>query len=322
MNLKRINSIDNLKGIAIIGVIFIHMESGLFSRHTEEIIDFFQTIFSSCVLAFFFASGLVVKKLKGLEQIKSFVVNRVRRLLIPCIVFSITYKLILISLTEMGYISVMEFPINISFQYFLKFIFNPVGPQFYFLIYLFIIGLFYAILDSLFSRRIIFLLSAISIICIYFFIKLPTTITGPSYNLIPFYFFSYCIGSFFKEKAYEIRSIKLELFLLIIWCISLHLTSDFNGVFIHFLVPIIVWVLFEKVEYLSTYFSKLSLGYYSSGIYVWHAPILMPVTVMVLTQFINIPSLLIISIMVVVILLCILLTVLTKKFKLLKLWRF
>jgi len=294
----------------------------LFNSSTEEFVDLLQTIFSSCVLAFFFASGLVVKKVKDFVQIKSFIINRVRRLLIPCIVFSVTYKLILIFLSELGYMSIMALPSILSFEYFLKFIFYPVGPQFYFLIYLFAVSIFYAVFDLFFSRRVLFLLSFILIISIYFFIELPTAVTGPSYNLIPFYSFSYCIGILFREKNYEISAVKWEIVLLITWSISSLIHSDFNEIFLHFLVPIFVWILFEKVKSLSTHFSKLNLGYYSSGIYVWHAPILMPLAVMVLIKFIKNPFLLVVSVMVVVILLCILLTVLTKKFKLLKLWRF
>ena len=90
--------IDTIKGLAIIGVVFAHMSfTSRFELATLILVDDMQKIFGWCVVAFFFSSGLLCKKnnCKDSKTIYSFIYKKFKRLIAPCFVFSITYKLIL-----------------------------------------------------------------------------------------------------------------------------------------------------------------------------------------------------------------------------------
>ena len=59
----RYSEIDALKGVAIIGVVIAHLNfTGRFDKETLELVHNLQLFFGWCVITFFFASGILIKK--------------------------------------------------------------------------------------------------------------------------------------------------------------------------------------------------------------------------------------------------------------------
>jgi len=100
----RVQAIDSVKGVSIIGVLFIHMGfSRRFDPATLADIQTLQHLFAWCVLAFFFASGcLHGNSTHAAPRWIDFVKKRARRLLVPCLLFSWGYKLALLAAKSAG----------------------------------------------------------------------------------------------------------------------------------------------------------------------------------------------------------------------------
>ncbi|MCX6922959.1 MAG: acyltransferase, partial [Verrucomicrobia bacterium] len=139
----RNEAVDALKGLAIIGVIFAHIsfQSRLSATNLAKI-SVVQRLFGWCVLAFFFCAG----RLTRIGQTKErgwldFALKRAKRLLLPCVVFSVTYKACLLVIYHLFHLGQPGRFTPVSVSYWLAFVLVPVGPQFYFLPYLFVVSL-------------------------------------------------------------------------------------------------------------------------------------------------------------------------------------
>ena len=317
----RKSEIDNLKGLAIIGVVFVHMSFySRFSAETIKIIDFLQLIFGWCVIAFFFSAGLVSKKVKR-EYLIDFSRKKFKRLIIPCFYFSLTYKLILAVISYLGFSSyssiIPDTLIDLSL-----FIIAPVGPQFYFLYYLFACSMISIALELFLSRNMICIFAIFVLPILFYFIESPINSYGPDLNLIPIYLYSYILGMLFSKcnsknlnKLYAFSSLSISLVILII-------TNNQYLVFIQIYIPIIIWLSFIKLSSISSLFNKTKLGMYSGGIYVWHTPIVLPIVSVFFTYLIGGGSLVILPIIIFTILISILMSRLTYKYDFLKFLRF
>jgi fucose 4-O-acetylase-like acetyltransferase len=104
-------------------------------------IDYLQQSFGWCVIAFFFCAGMLTDiSQRTISDWLKFTFKRARRLLVPCLVFSLTYKISLIALKQVAGIGArIQLPGNNILNWII-FGFGPIGPQFYFLPYLFIIS--------------------------------------------------------------------------------------------------------------------------------------------------------------------------------------
>ena len=103
----RSQAIDLTKALSILGVLFAHMfyvsRLNATALHT---IHHMQLIFGWCVIAFFFCSGILSKTLASCKQFLSYGIVRAERLLIPCLVFSLTNKVVCLLLSHYGLIGV------------------------------------------------------------------------------------------------------------------------------------------------------------------------------------------------------------------------
>lgn len=93
MNIKRIEWLDCLKGIAIILVVIGHVirgfiASGMFSEIPLKYIDY--TIYSFHMPLMFFLSGILYSKveIKQFKEWKNFIINKIIKLYIPYLIFS------------------------------------------------------------------------------------------------------------------------------------------------------------------------------------------------------------------------------------------
>ncbi|WP_159018153.1 acyltransferase family protein [Algibacter sp. L3A6] len=310
------NEVECLKGLAIIGVIFAHMNfKGRFDDSTLILVNYLQIIFGWCVIAFFFCSGLLAKNVDRF-LLKQLIFKRFKRLIVPCIVFTITYKLIIFGLYYSGLFGWKNpLPENkLTLLY-------PVGPQFYFLIYLFIIQLIVSFLQLYFSRKVLLIMASIVLPILYFIIDSPKYSYGGEINLVPFYIYSYIIALFVSENK-SIRNIDYYVLLILVLAF---LSLSFNIkmiILIQLYIPILLWLILKKYNSITVNFNKLSIGKYSGAIYVWHAPILLPFLSITCVKLFGSKTLVIFPILIITILISIFLGKLTSRYSFLKIWRF
>lgn len=316
----RYPEVDALKGLAIIGVVIVHSNfSGRLDSTTLEITHNIQLFFGWSVIAFFFASGFLIKHpIKTFPEAYMIIKKKFIRLIIPCFIFSLLYKFLLSGIYFTGFFS-WESPIPQSVFESIKFIFYPAGPQFYFLHYLFAISTAVVLLHVLFSRNILLLLSAALLPIAYFFIEAPKSGYGSDYSLLPLYFFSYVIGCVLSVQYKEIKPTFYLIVLISIFFTFLITESLTPG---YILIPLMLLLFFQKLPKLTKMFNKTNIGKYSSGIYVWHAPIVLPFTSIFCVKIIGAQPIVLIPIFFITIVICILLSLATFKFDFLKLWRF
>lgn len=195
--------IDALKGISILGVLFLHMSfKGRLEAETLEIIDFLQFFLSWSVTAFFFSSGFLSKPIDTKSDFKLFFKKKFVRLIIPCLTFSILYKILIIGLSLSNVFS-WTTSIPNSLEKLLLFLLLPASPQFYFLYYLFGISLLCFIIEKFLSIQWVVISSSLIMSLVYFFIPIPQDLHGPEFSLLPVYLYSYmlgCLVSLSKKK--------------------------------------------------------------------------------------------------------------------------
>jgi len=196
----RYAEVDALKGVAIIGVLFAHLSfEGRFDASTLNAVGVLQGLFGWCVIAFFFASGLLGKPVGRKDALVGFVRKRFVRLIIPCWVFSVSYRLLRCGLFLTGRFS-WDSPIPESAADALGFFLLPEGPQFYFLVYLFCVAVLFELLDLTLPRFLAYWITALAMPLSYVLIDGPARGYGPEIALWPVYLFAYAAGRVF---AYE-----------------------------------------------------------------------------------------------------------------------
>ncbi|AFM05684.1 putative acyltransferase [Bernardetia litoralis DSM 6794] len=315
--------IDTVKGLAIIGVLFAHMNfTGRFDDSTLEFINTIQLIFGWCVIAFFFCSGLVAKSITTQLEFKKFIKKRFQRLVIPCIIFSLTYKLLMSIIYLTGLFS-WSSPLPTNFQETIYFIFYPVSPQFYFLYYLFAISICVQILELIISRFIIFWIALVGFIISCFLMDIPLQSYGPEFNLLPAYILGYVFGFAISQFNQNTKTI------IIIYYSSFYSTLIFlafffsnNNLFFQFITLVSLWLIIEYIPVLSKIFNKTKLGKYSSSIYVWHAPLLMPFLSILFVKTLGGGGIILFPILLGTIFISIFLSKITMRYEWLRFWRF
>lgn len=310
--------IDAIKGIAIIGVIIAHMTfESRFEPLTILIIDHLQKIFGWCVIAFFFTSGLLFKDINNRNRkwFFNFIYNRFKRLIIPCFVFSITYKVILYFLFLSGRFS-WSSPIPNSINETLLFFFQPIGPQFYFLVYLFVISVTMALFQCFVSNDNIFIISLLFLV-LSFAIEPPNVGYGEALTLVPLYIYCYISGVLLSSNSFKSSYyIKISLAPLLL---SIYIN---NYIACYILAPITLSYLFFRYSEILILLPIIKIGKYSAGIYVWHAPIILPFVSIVFVKLFGGGALVILPIIVSTIFLSFFLSFITFKTRYLRLLHF
>lgn len=80
---ERLNYLDTLKGIAILCIVLLHFEDGVFPKYINTIIGFFM------ITAFYVSTGIIYAVKSESPDIRSLVVKRFNQLIKPYIWFSI-----------------------------------------------------------------------------------------------------------------------------------------------------------------------------------------------------------------------------------------
>jgi hypothetical protein len=317
---SRLSEIDALKGLAIVGVVVAHISfEGRLSLDSLEAVSWLKYLLGWCVIAFFFASGLLYRGTPVSRQgLFAYAKKKFIRLIVPCITFSITYRLILVGIYMTGYFS-WESPLPSTIAEGIDFIFSPIGPQFYFLYYLFIVTTVVATIEYLLSKEILLIASMIFLPLLYMFILVPESGFGPEYELLPIYCYSYLAGG---ALSIQNRSEKIRRMFMVLVPVLATIYLSNNYIACYILIVFLLYTLFYSLPLLTTYLNKTGLGYYSSGIYVWHAPIVLPFVSIVCVKVIGGGPAVILPMIVFTILICVVFSRITLKYDVFRLWRF
>ena len=308
----RSSAIDGLKGLAIIGVLFAHADfSGRFSVSALKFVDDGQTLLGWCVIAFFFASGYLGAAKRD-ESFWSYIAERSKRLLLPCMIFSVTYKVLLLILGLVGALDkAYGFP-DALFEL-VRFIVLPVGPQFYFLLYLFVICVSVEVLRRLIATEVIFLLGLV-LVSLFQLWNPASQPYGPDYALVGPYCLAYIAGLSFNSWAKN--SLTQLLVVVAIALLSITLRLD---IFVYLAVCISLFILANQVQPAAFF---VFLGRRSSGIFVWHAPIMLPMCSLVAVAVVGTGVVSLLVALCTCITLCIAVERVVYKYSLLRWWRF
>ncbi len=277
---SRVPEIDSIKCLAIIGVLFAHAEfTSRFQSQPLAFVDQMQWLFGWCVLAFFFCSGYLSRPVKrDWSDYKATIAKKFYRLIIPCIAFSLMNKTLLLATDRLGLShGGGELPTRLNEV--ASFLLMPVGPQFYFLLYLFVISWLLISTEALRGWLTdIAILLALATMFAADSIAAPPY--GPSFALLPAYMFSYQFGYLSRLQK---RQVRLFAYLVVLAIAS----AAVNWMLIYTLVPIVLLLAFRFIPGLQTIERYTHLGKHSGAIYGWHAPIVMPAMSLVAVRIVG-----------------------------------
>ena len=272
--ISRRDDIDCLKGIAIIGVVLAHLEyRSRLSPDCMAWVHHFQSILGWCVMAFFFCSGLLTKRPpQTTKEFVSWTGRRLKRLLLPCLAFSIAYKL---ALMVIGQTNLFQWrsPIPVGIREWLGFLLLPASPQFYFLPFLLAISLIFCPLLAIIRRPwIVWGATTALYLLIGFWAKIPSSPFGPAFALLIPYGYCFVLGLVAETITKGVDLWLATNFILGIGA-AIFWRTEF---FLYPLVPLILLRCFQKAGSIIYPIGLPRLGRFSSAIYVWHAPLLLP----------------------------------------------
>jgi fucose 4-O-acetylase-like acetyltransferase len=278
-----------VKGISIIGVLFIHMAfARRFDPATLVNIQMLQHLFAWCVLAFFFASGyLHGNTTRAAPRWIDFVRKRARRLLVPCLLFSWGYKLALLAAKSAGMASTAPPAPALTPFSLLVAVLSPVPPQFYFLVDLFVIAVGVHTMTRLriFRDKMGPWILGTILLQSYWLLPLGAP-HGEDPGLLPLYAASYLLG--FQSSASRIRQHSRHAALrnctLAVLAASCLAVAFARPQLLHIAAPVFLLQLALRLPIrLQSPFAFL--GRHSGAIYVWHTPIVMPAISLLLAHF-------------------------------------
>lgn len=285
----RVQAIDSVKGISIVGVLFIHMAfTSRFDPTTLADIRMLQRLFAWCVLAFFFASGyLHGNSAHAPGRWIDFVRSRARRLLVPCFMFSWCYKLALLTAKSAGMASTAPPAPALTPLSLLVAVVTPAAPQFYFLVDLFVIavGVHTMMRFHSFRGEMGPWIFAALLLQSYWLLPLGHP-HGEQPGLLPLYAASYLIG--FQSSPHRIRqhaghSIARNCTLATLAASGLSVAFA-RPQLLHLTVPVILLQLALRLP-LRVHSPLAFLGRRSGAIYAWHTPVVMPAISLLLAHF-------------------------------------
>jgi hypothetical protein len=149
--------------------------------------------------------------------------KRAKRLLLPYVVFSLTYKILKALISAIGFFSWSEeFPTSV--EDLLLSISQPLAPQLYFLPYLFCIWATVYILHLAFRRTEIVFFFVFSIfIPFYLLTDVPPSAYGSDVNLIPMYLVGFVFGCYESSANKMGKTLFLQqLFLQFLYCVLIN----------------------------------------------------------------------------------------------------
>lgn len=281
----RIQSVDALKGVAILGVLFIHMAfTARFDSAALSHVKLLQNVSAWCVLAFFFASGVLHACNDSDCTFTGFVRRRAVRLLIPCAAFTWLCKLLLLAANACGFLTSESVAWPATASGLLSFVFVPAAPQFYFLAHLFAIAVIIHLLLKmrLLGNPVVPWIGAGALLQAYWLLPLEKP-HGEALTQLPIYTAIYLAGFGFASAGEKNRipcKTRLGLLFFITATIAVGMKHEQA---LHAIVPPLL-ILVLSLAPASGISPPAWLGRKSGVIYAWHTPILMPALSLLLAK--------------------------------------
>lgn len=273
-------AIHALKGIAIIGVVFHHVQNRRFCDEMNANIAILPIAFTWCVLLFFAISGWLhgLTEERRSKTIGAFLLNRAKRLLVPFFALVLLYASIwqviqIVGISDIGARLARSFGTKVA-QSLPGCDYNPVAEQLYFLPLLFVVASAIHVSFRIFGAGGVWCCAAVVLFA--GMILLPGAgNTGPSSGVILFGCFCYASGflmylyRFFRYRIFVVLSVAL----LVFFVMGVEGLSK--------VVPLLMIECMHQMR-ISRITSLCMIGEASGTIYAYHAPfILAPLVILV-----------------------------------------
>lgn len=273
MNRKKDHGIEALRWISILAVVLHHGISR--QRQSSETIDqilLLKDWLEWCVPAFFYVSGLlfVAPRATGLLP---FLAHRARRLLVPYLVVSTIAFVGLWTLHSTGLWKNPN-PQDLEPGHLLHQLvwLTGVGPQMYFLPYLYLVGAVTAILALAIPARWLSTAAAGLILLSAFGWLMPHSVLGAGFERAPAFLFAFCMGVSDRVSASRFRTT-----LLVATVLGLACLAGFAGEAwpLSLAAPPLLYRIIRSlpIHHILGWLEKLGSP---GAIFLWHAPIIQP----------------------------------------------
>ncbi len=287
MTRDRIGELDVLKGVSILGVLVIHSSfDGRFNQETLFVQATLARLFDWSVLGFFFCSGCLHNPAATLAVTFK---KRAVSLLVPLCLYNLIYNFIFVAMGTMGWVPKPAIGSNFHLLYTAPF--QSPAFQLYFLPYLFLVSMVVCGTDWLLNRfrRRGYVLILVVIFLFYLKQGYPGSSHGAEYLKLPVYFAAFVIGvicaPFIERQKFQSWLILAALALIVFLLFALK--KPVVSVF----VPPLMVALIRSFSLLREMKGLFFLGGMSGSIYLWHTPLVLPVTTKLLAHL-GMPSML------------------------------
>ena len=281
----RDHALDLLKGIAILSVVLYHLPPSRFTPANCSYLLDAQAAVSWCVLAFFFVSGRLCTTTESFSrELAAQLLDRARRLLIPCVAFSLLYRFVLALFSARGFISSYSFKFPSDIAGWALWVFTPAPPQLYFLPFLLIVqalamlawaaGGRYFVLIGCFLAPLLFYLAE-------FFGVARLPLYGDRADLFPLYLAMFAHG--YASRAFPVL-VGWQGVLAVCLLAGAAALCRHSPQLLLIAVPCVLYLAFGWIQMGGNNILAM-LGRHSAGIYVWHTPIILPASALFWTHF-------------------------------------
>lgn len=269
----RDQTIEALRWISIVAVVFHHgISVQRQSPETIEQIMSFRSWIEWCVPAFFYLSGRLFRpaSLAGLPGALS---ARARRLLVPYVLVSLL-SFAALAILQWSHLWASPSPEELRVAVLIEKLvwLAGFGPQLYFLPYLFLVGAFASALATSIPARWLSTITGIALLVVGFGWMFPDTVLGPGLERLAIFLYCYCLGA--SDRALDALPARIHLAATTVLAVALALVLSACWP-LSLAVPPLLYRALRRfpttpaVRFLEN-FGK------PGGIFLWHAPILLP----------------------------------------------
>jgi len=282
---SRVPQIDLLKGWSILGVIFFHMSfASRFGGNVLAALAGIRFFFAWAAIGFFFCAGFLFATSSGeAEPAGSYALKRAKRLLLPWIGLSLTYKFLLIAGHHFHLVTT-AIPVRMGdsrWHELVQFIMWPGGPQLYFLPLLFATSVLFHLLLHRVRQESALWLAALLLIVAFGWLGAGEP-HGDRLVIYPAYAATYLIGILAARPAFLIPIQRRRFFFPVIALCFAGLCFS-RPTLAYLAVPLAAYPLQRFVTgppgSLVSY-----LGRRAEPIYLYHTPIVLPFLSIVLAK--------------------------------------
>lgn len=275
--------IELLRWVAMIGVLIQHSNFvGRYSDRTVSAIGVLKEVTSWCVLLFFTVSGYLTSD-RGTPLLEV-VRRRARRLLVPFVLCSTVSFLGLLLIRRLGIYQSADADLTWASLGRRLLDLSGFGPQYYFLPYLFLAAVGAAALARFITSLQTVLLCAAVLALQCAFVAPPPFATGYGLDRIPLYALAFALGRVLRpENARHHRLVLMGLAATSVLAIGLLIFGVRASWLLHLGVPVWMYLALRRLGAARRIPAGL-VSQSSGAVYLWHAPIILPASTVLLAR--------------------------------------